>query len=123
VDEHRNTFWYNTDTGEASIEQPQVLKMLEAEKVARSEGWSALPYKPLFNVMDFLIPYPERQVCAITCSKWRSAANDPAFVLHVWPVELGALVMDVNKLGKNHFKTIMDANNAALPGDSIGTFC
>ena len=124
VDERSgNTLWYNTDTGEASIEQPQVLKMLEAEKIARSEGWSALPYKPLKAVMDFLIPYPERQVCAMTCSKWRSAANDPAFVLHVWPVELGALVMDVNKLGKNHFKTINDANNAALPGDSIGTFC
>jgi len=40
-------------------------------------------------------------------------------VLHVWPVELGALVMDESKLGKNHFRTISDAMQAALPGDTI----
>merc|ERR1711957_1042695 len=42
-----------------------------------------------------------------------------SFVLHVWPVELGALVMSQSKLGKNHFRTISDATQAALPGDTI----
>ena len=117
-----NLFWYNTDTGEALVDKPQVLKMLEAEEVARIEGWSALPHKPLVHIMDFLIPYPERVKCTATCRKWKTAATDASFVLHVWPVELGALVMDANKLGKNHFRTIADANRAALPGDSIGEF-
>ena len=115
-------FWYNTDTGEALWEKPQVLKMLEAEEVARAEGWAALPSKPLVKILDFLIPYPERTNCAATCRKWQVAANDISFVLHVWPVELGALVMDESKLGKNHFRTISDAMQAALPGDSIGMF-
>jgi hypothetical protein len=115
-----NAFWYNTDTGEALVDKPPVLKMLKAEEVARTYGWSALPHKPLVHIMDYLIPYPERVKCAVTCSKWKSAATDASFVLHVWPVELGALVMDVNKLGRNHFRTIADANRAALPGDSIG---
>jgi superfamily II DNA/RNA helicase len=123
VDERSgNAFWYNTDTGEALGDKPQVLKMLEAEEVARTYGWSALPHKPLVHIMDYLIPYPERVKCAVTCSKWKSAATDASFVLHVWPVELGALVMDANKLGRNHFRTIVDANRAALPGDSIGKF-
>ena len=123
VDERSgNAFWYNTDTGEALGDKPQVLKMLEAEEVARTYGWSALPHKPLVHIMDYLIPYPERVKCAVTCSKWKSAATDASFVLHVWPVELGALVMDANKLGRNHFRTIADANRAALPGDSIGKF-
>jgi hypothetical protein len=121
-DRSGNVFWYNTDTGEVSGETPQVLRMLEAEEVARTEGWSALPHKALVHIMDFLIPYPERIKCTTTCRKWKAAATDASFVLHVWPVELGALVMDVNKLGKNHFRTIADANKAALPGDSIGKF-
>ena len=121
-DRSGNVFWYNTDTGEVLGEKPQVLRMLEAEEVARTEGWSALPHTPLVHIMDFLIPYPERIKCTATCRKWKAAATDASFVLHVWPVELGALVMDVNKLGKNHFRTIADANRAALPGDSIGKF-
>ena len=113
-------FWYNTDTGEAIIEKPHVLKMLEAEDNARNNGWAYLPHNPLVNIMGFLVPYPERIQCTLTCSAWRVAANDESFVLHVWPVELGALVMDENKLGRNHFRTITDACNACLPGDSIG---
>ncbi|KAL3811882.1 hypothetical protein ACHAXA_005548 [Cyclostephanos tholiformis] len=119
-DRSGNVFWYNADTGEVLGDKPQVLRMLEAEEVARTEGWSALPHKPLVHIMDFLIPYPERIKCTATCRRWKAAATDASFVLHVWPVELGALVMDVNKLGKNHFRTIADANRAALPGDSIG---
>jgi hypothetical protein len=114
-------FWYNTDTGEAVVEKPQVLKMLEAEDNARKNGWAYLPHNPLVNIMGFLVPYPERMQCSLTCSTWRIAANDASFVLHVWPVELGALVMDESKLGRNHFRTIADACNACLPGDSIGT--
>jgi len=113
-------FWYNTDTGEAVIEKPQVLKLLEAEDFARKNGWAALPHKSLVKIMEFLVPYPERRQCSETCSAWRIAANDESFVLHVWPVELGALVMDENKLGRNHFRTISDACLHALPGDSIG---
>jgi len=114
-----NSFWYNTDTGEALWEKPQVLKMLEAEEVARAEGWAALPSSSLVKILEFLIPYPERTTCAATCRRWRVVANDISFVLHVWPVELGALIMDKSKLGKNHFRTISDAMQAALPGDTI----
>lgn len=112
-------FWYNTDTGEAVIEKPSVLKMLEADDLARENGWAASPPKPLVKIMEFLSPL-ERIQCSPTCSTWRTAANDPSFVLHVWPVELGALLMDENKLGRNHYRTISDALRHALPGDSIG---
>ncbi|KAL7553485.1 hypothetical protein ACHAWF_016776 [Thalassiosira exigua] len=120
MEEHTGKqFWYNTDTGEALWAKPQVLKMLEAEETARSEGWAALPDIALSKIFEFLIPFPERTSCAVTCHRWRLAANDISFVLHVWPVEQGALVMDENKLGKNHFRTISDAMHAALPGDTI----
>jgi len=113
------SFWYNSDTGEARWEKPEVLNMLESEKSARKEGWTALPSKPLVNILEFLIPYPDRRSCAATCCKWHIAANDSSFVLHVWPIEQGALVMDERKMGKNHFRTILDATQAALPGDTI----
>ena len=115
-------FWYNVDTGEAIWEKPAALKMLEAESTAMVEGWTALPSKPLVKVMEFLLPYPERTQCSKVCRRWRDAANDISFVFHVWPVEQGALVMDESKLGKNHFRTISDALDAALPGDTIGMF-
>lgn len=114
-------FWYNSDTGEAIWEKPPVLKMLEAESIAMAEGWTALPTKPLVNIMEFLVSYPERTKCSMVCRRWREAANDISFVFHVWPVEQGALVMDKSKLGKNHFRTISDALEAASPGDTIGT--
>lgn len=118
------SFWYNADTGEACWDKPQVLKMLEAEDAARARGWAALPPNLLVYMMEFLHPYPDRTRCSATCRNWRTAANDASFVLHVWPVELGALVMDESKLGKNHFRTISDAMQAARPGDTIGEiFC
>eukprot|EP00578_Thalassiosira_sp_NH16_P013954 CAMPEP_0181124830 /NCGR_PEP_ID=MMETSP1071-20121207/26704_1 /TAXON_ID=35127 /ORGANISM="Thalassiosira sp., Strain NH16" /LENGTH=1058 /DNA_ID=CAMNT_0023210189 /DNA_START=205 /DNA_END=3381 /DNA_ORIENTATION=+ len=120
IDERNGkSFWYNTDTGEALWEKPQVLKMLEAEEVARAKGWAALPSKILVKMMEFLMPCPERTNCSESCHDWRDAAFDHSFVLHVWPVELGALVMDENKLGKNHFRTISDAMQAAIAGDTI----
>eukprot|EP00804_Cyclotella_cryptica_P000370 CCRYP_008690-RB/>CCRYP_008690-RB protein AED:0.12 eAED:0.19 QI:0/0.90/0.83/1/0.90/0.91/12/164/2166 len=112
-------FWYNVDTGEAVWEKPLVLKMLDQEATARSNGWSALPSKPLVNIMEFLAPHPDRTKCSSVCKSWKSAAHDISFVLHVWPVEMGALVMDEKKLLKNHFRTIADAVKVALPGDSI----
>ena len=113
-------FWYNVDTGEAMWGKPLLLQMLEAEEVARADGWAALPPISLVKIFEFLAPYPERTQCAATCRKWQLAANDASLVLHVWPVELGALVMDESKLTKNHFRTISDAIRAALPGDTIG---
>eukprot|EP00985_Skeletonema_marinoi_P003962 scaffold1738_cov198-Skeletonema_marinoi.AAC.5 len=112
-------FWYNSDTGEAIWEKPPVLKMLEAESIAMSEGWAALPTNPLVSIMEFLLPHPERTQCSMVCRRWRDVSNDASFVFHVWPVEQGALVMDESKLGKNHFRTISDALEAALPGDTI----
>ncbi len=112
-------FWYNADTGEAIWEKPSVLKMLEAESIALREGWTSLPTKPLVNMMEFLPPHPDRTQCSMVCRSWREAANDISFVFHVWPVEQGALVMDESKLGKNHFRTISDALEAASPGDTI----
>lgn len=113
-------FWYNSDTGETSWETPAVLKMLNEEESARTNGWKALPSKPLVNIMEFLLPSPDRIQCSTVCQSWSTAARDISFVLHVWPIEMGALVMDEKKLLKNHFRTIADAVKAARPGDSIG---
>lgn len=115
-------YWYNADTGEATWEKPSVLNMLEAEEVARVEGWKSLPNKLLVRVMEFLSPFPERTTCAATCSNWRTAANNESFILHVWPVEQGAMVMDKSKLIMNHFRTVLDAIEAARPGDTIGKY-
>lgn len=114
------SFWYNVDTGETSLDTPAVLKMLNEEECARDNGWTALPTKPLINIMEFLLPSPDRIQCSTVCKNWSAAARDISFVLHVWPVEAGALVMDDKKLSKNHFRTIADAVKAARPGDSIG---
>lgn len=113
-------FWHNVDTGESVWETPAVLKMLNEEEFARANGWIGLPNKPLINIMEFLLPSPDRIQCSTVCKSWSSAARDISFVLHVWPVEMGALVMDEKKLSKNHFRTIADAVKAARPGDSIG---
>ena len=114
------TFWYNVDTAEFVWETPAVLKMLKQEESARINGWIALPTKPLVSIMEFLLPFPDRMRCSTVCKSWSAAARDISFVLHVWPVEMGALVMDEKKLLKNHFRTIADAVRAAQPGDSIG---
>ena len=115
----KKPFYLNEDTGEAMWEKPNVLSMLEAEEISRAEGWRLMPLKPLVNIMEFLVPHPERNRCAATCHRWREAASDISFVKHVWPVEMGALAMDEKKLGKNHFCTIADAMAVAVPGDTI----
>jgi hypothetical protein len=116
------SFWYNVDTGESSFDTPAALKMLNEEEAARVQGWAALSSKPLVKIMEFLLPSPDRIQCSTVCKSWSAAARDISFVLHVWPVEAGALVMDEQKLLKNHFRfrTIADAVQAAQPGDSIG---
>ena len=124
IDERNGkSFWYNIDTGESTVETPAVLKMLNEEQLARTNGWKALPTKPLLSIMEYLLPYPERIHCSTVCKSWSSASRDVSFVLHVWPVEMGALVMDEKKLQKNHYRTIADAIQAARPGDSIGKSC
>lgn len=113
------SYWHNVDTGEVAWEKPQVLKNLEAEENARKKGWTALPNKLLIKVMGYLSPYPERTTCAATCSNWQIAANDASFILHVWPIEQGAMVKDKNQLTPNHFCTLSDAIEAAHPGNTI----
>jgi hypothetical protein len=113
------SFWYNVDTGESSFDTPAALKMLNEEEAARAQGWTALSSKPLVNIMEFLLSSPDRIQCSTVCKSWSAAARDISFVLHVWPIEAGALVMDEQKLLKNHFRTIADAVKAARPGDSI----
>jgi len=112
-------FWYNEDTGEAIWEKPAILLELQADKIALKKKWGALPLKPLLCAMKFLLPYPDRFRCARVCRQWRSAANDISFVKHVYPVEMGALGMDVTKLDTGHFRSISDAMASALPGDTI----
>jgi superfamily II DNA/RNA helicase len=117
----KNPFWYNADTGEAIWDKPRVLIDLEAHELAHQMGWGALPIKPLMHVMDFLVPFPERQVCSSVCRLWKAAVNDGKFVRHVYPVEMGALSRDPSRRDYNHFITIDEAVSAALPGDTIGT--
>ena len=116
----KRVYWYNTDTGEALWGKPQVLNDLEAEDNARADGWSALPSNILIDIFDYLVPFPERTAAAAgTCRRWRLAANDPCFVLHVWPVELGALIMNESNSRKKEFRTVAEAVESALPGDTI----
>lgn len=114
-------FWYNGDTGEAVWNKPTILLELEASNVAEQRGWGFLPVKPLVNIMECLLPLPERQRCAAVCSQWKTAANDIRFVRHVYPVEMGALGRDGEKRQYNHFNTIAEALSISLPGDTIGT--
>jgi superfamily II DNA/RNA helicase len=113
----KKPFWYNADTGEAIWNKPIVLLELEANDLALEKGWGFLPTKDLVNVMEFLIPFPDRQRCSAVCRQWRAAANDIRFVRHVYPVEMGAIT-GANQL-HNHFNTIADALAVALPGDTI----
>ena len=116
----KRVYWYSTDTGEALWGKPQVLIDLQEEDDARANGWSTLPPKILIDIFDYLVPFPERTAAAAgTCRNWRLAANDPSFVLHVWPVELGALIMSESKFRKKHFRTVAEAVESALPGDTI----
>ncbi|KAG7368541.1 hypothetical protein IV203_031284 [Nitzschia inconspicua] len=112
-------FWYNEDTGEAVWDTPRVVAELQEHDVANKEGWSKLPMVPLVHVMGFLSPFPDRQSCSIVCQQWRMAANDIRFVRHVYPVEMGALAQESNRRDHNHFLSISDAVDVALPGDTI----
>jgi hypothetical protein len=40
----------------------------------------------------------------------------------VYPVEMGALTMDADKMHSYHYRTISEALDDSLPGDSIGMF-
>lgn len=115
-------FWYNCDTGEALWQKPQILVELEEQKRASKMLWNAAPLKILVRVMDYLLPLPERMLCAQTCKQWKNAANDISFVRHVYPVEMGALTMDPQKMPYNHYRTITEALDHCLPGDTIGKF-
>eukprot|EP00980_Cylindrotheca_fusiformis_P001315 scaffold333_cov133-Cylindrotheca_fusiformis.AAC.41 len=118
----KKPFWYNSDTGEAVWNKPNVLLELEASNLAEHQGWGFLPMKPLAQVMEFLIPYPERQYSSAVCRQWKAAATDIRFVRHVYPVEMGALRNEGSKRQFNHFNTIVEALSIALPGDTIGLF-
>jgi hypothetical protein len=115
-------FWYNEDTGEAIWEIPRVVAELRADEVANKEGWRKLPTKPLVHIMGYLIPFPDRQTCSKVCRQWKLGANDIQFVRHVYPVEMGALARESSRREHNHFLSIADALDLALPGDTIGKF-
>ena len=114
-------FWYNADTGEAIWDKPKVLIDLDAEERARKRIWNAIPIKPLTLTMSYLLPYPDRMSCASVCRQWRLAAQNISFIRHVYPVEMGALTMDPQKLDCFHYRTIAEALSNCLPGDTIGT--
>ena len=113
-------FWYNEDTGEAIWDTPLVVTELRADELATKEGWAKLPLKPLVHIMEYLLPFPDRQNCTAVSRHWRWAATDFKFVRHVYPVEMGALAREPSRMDYNHFATISDALAVALPGDSIG---
>ena len=115
-------FFYNEDTGEAVWEKPKILLELEAHQLAHEKLWNAMPLQPLVNIMDFLIPYPDRMTCAAVCKQFRLAAQDISFVKHVFPVEMGAMAMDPNKMERNQYRTISEALQFCLPGDTLGEF-
>jgi SNF2 family DNA or RNA helicase len=116
-------FWYNDETGEATWDTPRVVIELRAEELAIQQGWSHLPIDPLFHIMGYLLPFPERQVCGAVCHQWRLASTDARFVIHVYPVEMISLASrEPNKRHYNHHASIEDALAIALPGDIIGKF-
>jgi len=112
-------FWYDEDTGEAIWDTPSVVTALRAEEIASKRGWAFLQTRILAGIMEYLNPYPDRQRCALVCKQWHSAANDFRFIRHVYPVEMGALGRDSNRREPNHFATIQEALDIALPGDTI----
>jgi hypothetical protein len=116
----QNPFWYNIDTSEAVWDKPDVLLNLEAYKLAQENGWISMSTSPLVHIMSYLAPFPDRMNCARMCRQWRKAASDISFVLHVYPVEMGAYTRDEKKMLPNHFCELSDALNAANPGDTIG---
>lgn len=76
--------------------------------------------KALTLIMGYLFPFPDRHRCSAVCRHWKFAATDIRFVIHVYPVEMGALAnKDPSKRHYNHFANIEDALVTALPGDTI----
>jgi hypothetical protein len=69
--------------------------------------------------MEYLVPYPERILAGGICKHWHLAAQNPFFVRHVYPVEMGALNMDPSRMERYHYRTIVEALEDALPGDTI----
>jgi hypothetical protein len=116
----KQPFWYNIDTGEALWEKPKALLEMEEYQKAWERGWDSMPLKTLVHVMSFLIPFPERMVCARACSHWRKAAMDISFIRHVYPVEMGAYSREDSKMEYNHYRSINDAIAKASPGDTLG---
>ena len=112
-------FWYNIDSGEATWDEPKIITELKEYELADNLIWNGLPIKPLLHVMEYLVPYPERIVAGGTCKQWQLAAQNPYFVKHVYPVEMGALNMDPNRMERYHYRTITEALQDALPGDTI----
>ncbi|CAJ1958026.1 unnamed protein product [Cylindrotheca closterium] len=112
------SFWYNYDTGEALWNKPNVLLQIEEYNMAMLRGWCSLPLKALVNIMDYLVPFKDRQKCASVCLHWKAAANDIRFVRHVYPVEMGAISCDTKRL-HNHYRTLDEVMMVALPGDTI----
>jgi F-box-like len=113
-------FWHNMDTGESTWDKPDVLVEMEAYKIAREKKWSSLPSRPLVHIMKFLMPFPYRQTCSLVCKQWRKAVNDPSFILHICPVERGASWHDQTIKKNNDFRTLADAVEVSLPGDTLG---
>jgi len=112
------SFWFNSDTGEVRLSAPKIVADLKAESLAREKHWNFLPLKALNFVMMFLIPFPERMSCSLVCKHWGQAAKDISFVRHVIPVEQGAF-LENTRLEHNHYRTLYDAMDIALPGDTI----
>jgi len=112
-------FWYNSDTGESIWDKPKVLVEAEADEFAHQKQWNAVPLKPLVHIMGFLLSYPDRMACAPVCRNWCAGANHFSFVRHVLPIEMNPLAMDDSKLDHNHYRSISDALDASLPGDTI----
>lgn len=115
----KGLFWYNEDTGEATWNTPIVVTALRAEEEAAKKGWGFLQTHVLAQTMEYLVPYPDRQSCALVCKQWKLAASDFRFVRHVYPVEMGTLGRDVVRREPNHFGNIEEALSIALPGDTI----
>ena len=115
-------FFYNVDTGEATWEKPRVLNDLQNYDRAQQMRWTALPLEPLKGLMEYLSPYPDRIACTSVCRHWRTAAQDVSFVKFVYPVESGALAMDVTKMEKNHYRSLTEALSSAIAGDIIGEY-
>jgi len=64
------------------------------------------------------VPFPDRISCSTVCKQWSSAARHISFVLHVYPVEMGAAIEHV-KLDINHFRNFDGVMPTILPGDTI----